>query len=109
MSDILGAFEQAVLLAEVKPGDNAYGRAILKEVAGRLDRDVAAGAVYATLDRLEDKRLLSSRLAPGTPSRGGRDPRYYKLETAGIGALNETKSTLESLWRDPPWPIGGEI
>ena len=109
MSDILGAFEQAVLLAVVKLGDNAYGRAILKEVAIRLDRDVAAGAVYATLDRLEAKKLISSRLAPGTPSRGGRARRYYKLEAAGMGALNETRATLESLWREAAWPIGGEV
>ena len=109
MSDILGAFEQAVLLAVVKLGDNAYGRAILKEVAVRLDRDVAAGAVYATLDRLEAKGLLSSRLAAGTPSRGGRARRYYKLKATGIGALNETKATLESLWRNAAWPIGGEV
>jgi len=108
MSDILGAFEQAVLLAVVKLGNDAYGRGILKEVTIRLDRDVAAGAVYATLDRLETKGLLSSRLAPGTPSRGGRARRYYKLRAAGIGALNEAKATLESLWRDAAWPIGGE-
>ena len=108
MSDILGAFEQAVLLAVIKLADNAYGRAILKEVAVRLDRDVAAGAVYATLDRLEAKGLLSSRLASGTPLRGGRARRYYKLKAAGIDALNETKATLEDLWRDAAWPIGGE-
>jgi PadR family transcriptional regulator PadR len=109
MSEILGAFEQAVLLAVIKLGDKAYGRAILKEVAIRLNRDVAAGAVYATLDRLEAKRLLSSRLASGTPSRGGRARRYYKLDAAGMGALNETKAALESLWRDAVWPVGGEI
>jgi len=109
MSDILGTFEQAVLLAVAKLGDNAYGRAVLKEVAIRLDRDVAAGAVYATLDRLEAKELLSSRLAAGTPSRGGRDRRYYKLEAAGMAALNETRAMLESLWRDAAWPIGSKV
>jgi PadR family transcriptional regulator PadR len=107
MADILGAFEQAVLLAVMKLADNAYGRAILKEVAMRLERDVAAGAVYATLDRLEAKGLISSRLAPGTPARGGRVRRYYELEAAGMGALNETRATLENLWRDAIWPIGG--
>ena len=108
MGDILGGFEQAVLLALIKLGDNAYGRAILKEVAIRLNRDVAAGAVYATLDRLEAKRLVSSRLASGTPARGGRARRYYKPEAAGTIALNETKATLENLWRDTVWPIGGQ-
>ncbi len=62
MADILGAFEQAVLLAIVRLGEDAYGRAVLKEVQVRLDRDVAAGAVHATLDRLENKGLVGSRL-----------------------------------------------
>jgi PadR family transcriptional regulator, regulatory protein PadR len=109
MPNILGAFEQVVLLAVAKLGNDAYGRAILKEAAIRLDRDVAAGAVYATLDRLEAKELLSSRLAAGTPSRGGRARRYYQLEAAGMAALNETRATLESLWRDVAWPIAGKV
>ena len=107
MADILGGFEQAVLLAVVKLGDGAYGRTILKEVAICLNRDVAAGAVYATLDRLEAKGMISSRLAPGTPARGGRVRRYYELEAAGMGALNETKAALENLWRHAVWPLGG--
>jgi DNA-binding PadR family transcriptional regulator len=107
MADILGGFEQAVLLAVAKLGSDAYGRAILKEVAIRLDRKVSAGAVYATLDRLEAKGLLSSRLAPGTPSRGGRSRRYYRLKAAGVNALNETRATLENLWQGAIWPIGG--
>ena len=61
MADVLGAFEQAVLLAVVRLRDEAYGRAILQEVQARLERDVAAGAVHATLERLESKGLLASR------------------------------------------------
>src|ERR1700730_8030170 len=72
----LGTFEQAVLLALVRPqtslGKEAYGRAVLKEVQHRLQRDVAAGAVYATLERLEAKGLISSRLTAATAVRGGR-------------------------------------
>jgi PadR family transcriptional regulator PadR len=74
MADHLGAFEQAVLLAVVRLGEEAYGRAILKEVQTRLERDVAAGAVHATLDRLGRKGVVSSRLGPGTPVRGVRAP-----------------------------------
>ena len=71
MADVLGAFEQAVLLAILRLGPDAYGRAILKEVQERLDRDVAAGAVHATLERLERKSLIASRLGYGTPLRAG--------------------------------------
>src|SRR5262249_13251835 len=86
----LGALEQAVLLALVRPrtalGREAYGRAILKEVQHRLDREVAAGAVYATLERLEAKGLVASRLGPGTPVRGGRPKRHYTIRPDGIRA-----------------------
>src|SRR3982750_1617272 len=67
MSEVLGTFEQAVLLAVFRFRSNAYGRAILKETQTRLQREVTAGAVYATLDRLEKKRLISSHLEQDTP------------------------------------------
>jgi PadR family transcriptional regulator len=107
MSEILGAFEQAVLLTLVRLGAAAYGRAILKDVQGRLEREVSAGAVYATLERLEHKALISSRLAAGTPARGGRARRYYSVEAAGIRALDESKAVLDGLWRGLAWPLGG--
>src|SRR5579872_2102143 len=56
-----------------------YGRAILNEVAERLERDVAAGAVQATLERLECKSLVQSTLGSGTPIRDGRARRFYTV------------------------------
>ena len=109
MADILGAFEQAVLLAIVRLGEDAYGRAVLKEVQVRLDRDVAAGAVHATLDRLENKGLVGSRLGSGTPIRSGRPRRFYRLRPRGFRALNETRAAVESLWRGLDWPLGESI
>ncbi len=106
MADILGAFEQAVLLAIVRLGEDAYGRAVLKEVQVRLDRDVAAGAVHATLDRLENKSLVASRLGSGTPIRSGRPRRFYRVRPRGFRALNETRAAVESLWRGLEWPLG---
>ncbi len=107
MAEILGTFEQAVLLALVRLANDAYGRAVLKEVQARLGREVAAGAVYATLERLEDKALIASRLGPGTPARGGRARRYYSIAAAGIRALNEAKAVAEGLWQGLTWPLGG--
>jgi DNA-binding PadR family transcriptional regulator len=107
VSDILGTFEQAVLLALMRLGTDAYGRAILKGVQARLQRDVAAGAVYATLDRLEDKALISSRLGPGTEVRAGRPRRYYVIENAGVRALNESKAAVENMWQGFRWPLKG--
>jgi PadR family transcriptional regulator PadR len=105
MADVLGAFEQAVLLAVVRLRDEAYGRAILKDVQTRLERDVAAGAVHATLERLENKRLLASRLGSGTPVRAGRPRRYYRLQPAGIRALNEARAAVDTLWDGLKWPL----
>jgi PadR family transcriptional regulator PadR len=105
MTDVIGPFEQTVLLALIRLGKDAYGRAILNEIQTRLNRDVSAGAVYATLERLETKGLASSRLAPGTAIRGGRARRYFVPTGAGVRALNEAKSATDSLWRGLAWPL----
>jgi PadR family transcriptional regulator PadR len=107
MADTLGAFEQAVLLAVVRLGDEAYGRAILNEVQERLGREVAAGAAHATLERLEKKKLLSSRLGAGTPVRAGRARRYYQLQPAGVRALNDARAAVDTMWRGVSWPLKG--
>lgn len=104
-ADIIGPFEQAVLVALVRLGKDAYGRAILNEVQKRLNRDVSAGAVYATLERLEGKSLVASTLAPGTAIRGGRARRYFVLTGAGVRALNDAKSATDVLWRGLAWPL----
>ena len=107
MSGVLGPFEQAVLVAILRLKDGAYGRAILREAQVRLKRPVSAGAIYATLDRLEDKGLTSSRLAAGTAVRGGRARRYYAVEAAGLKALNASRATAEQIWRGIAWPLKG--
>jgi PadR family transcriptional regulator PadR len=107
MADVLGTFEQAILLAVLRLGDEAYGRAIWNDVQARLERDVSAGAVHATLVRLEQKRLLASRLGPGTEVRAGRPRRYYQLEPAGIRALNTARAVVNTLWSGIRWPLKG--
>ena len=103
--ETIGQFEQAVLVALIRLGKDAYGRAILNEVQERLARDVSAGAVYATLERLEGKGLASSKLAPGTAIRGGRARRYFAPTGAGVRALNDAKSATDMLWRGLVWPL----
>jgi PadR family transcriptional regulator PadR len=103
--ETIGQFEQAVLVALIRLGKDAYGRAILNEVQERLARDVSAGAVYATLERLEAKGLASSKLAPGTAIRGGRARRYFTPTGAGVRALNDAKSATDLLWRGLVWPL----
>jgi len=107
VADILGNFEQAVLLSILRLGEEAYGRAIFNEVQTRLDREVAAGAVNATLNRLEGKGLLTSSLGPGTEIRAGRPRRYYKLSLAGQRALHDARAVVNNLWRGFRWPLKG--
>jgi PadR family transcriptional regulator len=109
MAEVLGTFEQAVLLAILRLADQAYGRAILREIETRLGREVAAGAVHATLERLENKSLVTSRLGSGTPIRAGRPRRYYRLAPSGVSALNEARATVEDLWRGLRWPLKGNV
>jgi DNA-binding PadR family transcriptional regulator len=106
MAEMLGTFEQIVLLAVVGLSEDAYGRAVLAAVQSAVsERNVAAGAVYATLDRLETKGLLSSRLEHGTPSRGGRVRRFYRLTQSGASALMDARTTLEKMWQGKRWPL----
>jgi PadR family transcriptional regulator len=105
MAEVLGSFEQAVLLAIVRLRADAYGRMIFSVVQSSLHRNVSAGAVYTTLDRLESRGLVRSRLDEGTPARGGRPRRYYSVAGAGARALNEAHETLSDLWHSVQWPV----
>jgi DNA-binding PadR family transcriptional regulator len=104
MSELLGTFEQSVLLSIFGLGAEAYGRAVLARVQETLGREVAAGAVYATLERLEARGLVSSRLEAGTPVRGGRARRYYSLSAVGQHALGETRRALMAMWNNVELP-----
>ena len=111
LAETLGLFEQAVLLAiaapETRIGQKAYGRAVLKEVQHRLRKEVAASAVYATLARLEAKGLVSSRLGAGAEARAGRPRRFYRVEAAGVRALNQSKAAVDRVWAGVRVPLRG--
>ena len=94
----LGEFEQIVLLAVARLGDEAYGTSVRQEIEGTAGRPVSIGAVYATLDRLEHKRLLTSSMGESTPVRGGRPKRFFQLLPAGQASLLGARSTLDRLW-----------
>ena len=98
----LGEFELMILLAVIRLGDDAYGVPISKELLERTGRDVALGSVYAALERLERKELVSSTLGDPTPARGGRAKRYFRVTSKGISEAKMTKKALISLWRGIP-------
>jgi PadR family transcriptional regulator, regulatory protein PadR len=99
MSESVGPFEQIILTAILSLRDEAYGVTIHAKAAELAEpRKISPGAVYVTLDRLEDKGLISSRLADPTPERGGRSKRYYRLEALGERALEESAAAAQRVW-----------
>jgi len=86
----LGEFEQLVLLALVRLGPEAYGATIRREIEARTGRDLAISAVYVTLDRLEVKGLVRSRIGDPTPQRGGRRRKHVVILPAGRRAITHT-------------------
>jgi PadR family transcriptional regulator PadR len=98
-ADTLGQFEQLVLTAILSLRHDAYGVSIhskAEELAS--PKSVSLGAVYITLDRLEDKGMITSRLSDPTPERGGRAKRCYQLEALGERALQESSVTAKRIW-----------
>jgi len=95
----LGEFEQLVLLAIMRLDDDAYAVPIREELARRARREVARGALYTALERLETKGLLRSRMSGPLPERGGRSRRYFKLTASGLAALRDARAALVGLWQ----------
>jgi PadR family transcriptional regulator, regulatory protein PadR len=83
----LGEFEQLVLIAIVRLGDEAYGATIRRDIEERTDRRLSISAVYTTLDRLERKGCVRSWIGDPTPQRGGRRRKYFALQPLGARAL----------------------
>lgn len=94
---ILGEFEQLVLLALVRLGADAYGVSIADDISARTSRQVSLGAVYKTLERLEDKGLVASRVGEPTAARGGRRKKHYRLLAAGQRALAASLGAIRAM------------
>ena len=95
----LGQFEHLVLLAILRLGDAAYAPAILEEIEARTGRPPSPGSMYVTLDRLEEKGLLRSRLVDADGERAGRPRRYVSVTAYGVRELRASRTALLKLWR----------
>lgn len=96
----LAEFEFRLLLTVRRLQKEAYAVAVHEELEKRTGRKASLGAVYITLDRLERKGLLQSRLGDPTPERGGRAKRYYRLTRQGTVAVREEYHVVQRLWED---------
>jgi DNA-binding PadR family transcriptional regulator len=95
----VGEFEQLVLLAILQCGDEAYTVPIRDLIAARSGRSIARGALYTSLDRLEAKGLVTSRLGEPLAARGGRARRYFAVTRTGLEALRTTRTVVANLSR----------
>jgi DNA-binding PadR family transcriptional regulator len=95
----LGQFEHVVLLAILRLGDAAYAPTILEEIEARTGRPPSPGSMYVTLDRLEEKGLLRSRLVDADGERAGRPRRYVSVTAYGVRELRASRTALLKLWR----------
>lgn len=94
----LGDFERSILLALAKLGDDAYGVTIRNTLTQTLGRDVSFGAVYTTLDRLLQKKMVSTYTGEPTPQRGGRAKKHFRIERKGIEALERARREADAVW-----------
>jgi DNA-binding PadR family transcriptional regulator len=90
----LGEFEVIVLMAVLHLDQAAYGSTIRDEIERRTGRAVARGAVYITLDRLEEKGLLTSRPGDSVPGRGGRPRRLFRVTAPGVRSVKHAVGML---------------
>lgn len=95
--EFLGEFEQLVLLALIRLGTDAYGMAVRREIEQRAGRDVSIGAVYATLDRLEEKGLVKSTVGEPSERRGGRARKCFTITGAGARSLDKSQQALRRM------------
>ncbi|HEY1895010.1 MAG TPA: helix-turn-helix transcriptional regulator [Terracidiphilus sp.] len=91
-----------ILLAVIHLGDEAYGVPISRELEAHRGRDVSVGSVYAALERLEGKGLITSSLGDPTPERGGKAKRYFRVTREGLRQVHDTRRVLKQMWRTLP-------
>lgn len=95
--EYVGEFEYLILLALLRLGRDAYGTTVRAEIERRGGRVASISAVHTTLERLEQKGLVRSRIGPATPQRGGKRKRHYELLAPGVRALRHSHSTFKRM------------
>jgi DNA-binding PadR family transcriptional regulator len=96
----LGEFEQMTMLALLQLESDAYGAKIRQLLHSEVNRNVAIGAIYSTLERLEKKGMVSSQLGEATAERGGRAKRFFNVTSQGQVALKRARMAMDTLWQD---------
>jgi PadR family transcriptional regulator PadR len=103
----LGELEEIVLLVTASLADDAYGVTITQEIERLARRSAGFNTIHTTLQRLEEKGFISSKMGGATSERGGRRKRYFTITPLGSRALKEAKELREKLWKIVPPKVLG--
>ena len=98
----LGEFEELVLLMVAMLDGDAYGVNIMHEIIQQTDRSVRLNQVHASLHRLEEKGMISSKMGEPTAERGGRRKRMFTITAYGRQTLQYIQNLREHLWNMMP-------
>ena len=100
---MIGNYEYLVLSAAVRLGNDAYGASVMKEIAEATGSPCSVGALYTTLDRLEDKGLIKTWMGDPTPERGGRPKRMVRVTPKGVDAATSFYTAVRRVSRGVAW------
>lgn len=100
---MLGEFEYLLLSAAVRLSDDAYGASIRREIEDATGRRCSIGALYTTIDRLQQKGLVKTQMGPSTPERGGRAKRMVAVTPKGVRAASDFYKAVRRASRDLSW------
>jgi PadR family transcriptional regulator PadR len=108
---MLGEFEYLLITATASLGDEAYGAAIREEIQKNIGRRCSIGALYTTIDRLEQKGLLKTWMGDATPQRGGRSKRMVRVTSKGVVAAKDFYEAVTRISQGASWVRGraGEV
>ncbi|MGB8276678.1 MAG: helix-turn-helix transcriptional regulator [Methylovirgula sp.] len=93
----LTLIEQHMLLAIMRLHPNAYGVSIRDEIKTRTKKDYSFGSIYAVLERLEDRGMITSREGEATAARGGRKKLYFEITGVGQKALQASLNAIDAM------------
>lgn len=100
---MLGEFEYLLIASTIRLGEHAYGAAIREELQAASGRSCSIGALYTTLERLENKGLVETWMGEATPQRGGRSKRMVRVTAAGVQAAKDFYETVTRVSRGISW------
>jgi PadR family transcriptional regulator, regulatory protein PadR len=100
---MIGEFEYLILTAASRLGNNAYGASIRSEIESATERPCSVGALYTTLDRLEAKGFVTTRMGEPTPERGGRSKRFVRVTTSGAKVARDFFRAVSRISQGASW------